>query len=455
VSQHDDADLAAIRVLQELVEREGIEFVSSRGVSTLAPSVASLLLRHEGNPERSAVLAAWLIDHIEVRDLYLDDEQLEQLLRDTWDTRSDRSQPKVEARREDLEALLRNEPDNLDNRAVYGDWLQAHQDPLGELIARQLAAASEPDNPALEHAASSWLREHQHALFGPLAEYLGSVVRVSWRGGFIEAATLGRPPDDFESYEGAILLRWLLEHRTAMLLRELELHPFDNRGYGRDQLRFLLGVVLDRPRPLLRRLTVGLDGTGELGELARLDELLPDLEVFELRVRSVTIEQLRHPKLRRLAWHGAIGPKQAAALASFELPRLESLVLGLPSWNLQLAPNLANLELPSLRSLAVPGTVDNLEWLVRVSWRVSLEQLDLSGGALQDEDARRLASLPWPRLRHLNVSNNTLGAEGIARLTALAPTVVVGEQRSPELYDEDFGGDDEDEDDELYENAME
>lgn len=454
MSKHDDADLAAIRILQRLIEREEIDFVSSHGVSILAPVVSSLLLRLDDVSTRSTVLAAWLIDHIEVRDLYIDDEQLEQLLCEIWDAR-EHTEPAIEARRADIEAMLRSEPDNLDHRLVYGDWLQAHDDPLGELIARQLARASEPGNSALEQAAASYLREHASALFGPLAEYLDTVVRPVWRGGFIDAATLGRPRDDPESYEGAILLKWLLEHRTAMLLRELELQPFDYYSWGRDQLRTLLAVVLERPRPLLRRLSVGVDdGPGELGELAQLDELLPNLEVLELRVRSVTIERLRHPTLRRLLWHSAMGPRQAAALASFELPRLESLAVRWVRPHLQLAPILAELELPSLRSLQMPGTADNLDWLLRVGWRAQLEHLDLSGGDLQDEHARLLARQPWPRLRHLDVSNNEIGVEGNAMLTALAPTVVTGKQRPVTRYD-DYEEDDDDEDDEYYEDAME
>jgi uncharacterized protein (TIGR02996 family) len=466
VSQHDEADLAAIHVLQQLLEHEGIEFVSSRGVSGLASAAANFLLRVQSRPDRGAALAAWLIDQDEVRDLYVDDDRLEQLLQDCWDPRGEHGpQPPVEARRADLEAMLQSEPDNLEHRLVYGDWLQAHQDPFGELITRQIAAASEPDNPALERAASSYASEHAEALFGPLAEYLGSVVRPTWRGGFIEAASLGKPLDDPESYEGGILLRWLLEHRAAMLLRELELQPFEHY-WNREQYPALLAVVLERPRPLLRRLTVG-NGTdsGDAGELARLDELLPNLEILELRVRTASFDQLRHPKLRRLVWTSTIGPKQARALTRFELPRLESLVLGSThpglglGLGLGLGPDLesALLELPSLRSLQTPGSTESLDWLAHVSWRDQLEQLDLSGGTLTDDDVRALTGRPWPNLRRLDVSNNQLGAEGLALVASLCPEVVCGEQRPVEAWDDydPDDDDDDDEDDEFYDDAME
>lgn len=446
--QHDDEDFAAIQVLQQLVEREAIELVSSRGITSLASAASSFLLQREGDPERGAAFAAWLIDQAEVADLYADDDQLEQLLQELWDARAARSSPRVEARRDDFEAMLREHPDDLDHRLVYGEWLQAHSDPLGELIARQLAAASEPDNPALQHAAASYASEHAEALFGPLAEYLGSVVRLGWRGGFVETATLGKRLEDPGPYEGPILLRWLLEHRTAILLRELELRPFDH-GWGRDQLRALVEVVLERPRPLLRRLAVGHGShtgvLGELGELAGLDQLLPNLEVLELRVRSVVLERLRHHKLRRLIWHSSIVPKQARALAHFELPKLESLDLSLSLD--QLEDMFDQLELPSLRSLRVPGTAEHLDWLACVPWRVGLEQLDLSGGNLEDADVPLLIALRWPRLRRLDVSYNQLGRDGIARLAALGLELVAGGQRSPEPRDEY--------DDDYYDSVME
>lgn len=456
VTQHDEADLAAIRVLQKLVEREGVEFVSSRGVSTLASAASVFLLRQRSNPERSAAFAAWLIDQVEVRDLYLDDDQLEDILRECWDPHAERRSPVTEARRADLEALLRSEPDNLEHRLVYGDWLAAHHDPFGELIARQIAAASEPDDPALERSAAGYLREHADALFGPLAEYLGSIVRLDWRGGFIETATLGKPIDDPEPYEGAILLRWLLDHRAAMLLRELELQPFEHH-WSRDQFRSLLAVVFERPRPLLRRLTVGVGPElGDVGELARLDELLPDLEVLELRVRSSTVEQLRHPKLRRLVWERYFGPKQAAALASFELPQLASLVLGRTLTSHNLGSILAALELPSLRSLQMPGTSDGIDWLTSVPWQAELEHLDLSGGNLEDHDARLLARLRWPRLRRLDVSDNQLGPDSVALLTSLCPELVFGRQRPAEAWGEDDDADHDDADEDgYYDDAME
>jgi uncharacterized protein (TIGR02996 family) len=450
VSQRD-ADLTAARVLQRLVELEGIEFVSSHGFSVVASSV-SVYLRHTRYATNGSVFALWLMEIKEVRDLYLDDDQLEAVLREVLATHDDDDPaPTIEARRPELEALLCDEPDKLEHRLVYADWLQGEHDPFGELIACQCAAAREPDNPTLERAAAATLAELTPALLGPLAEYLGSVVRLEWRCGFIEVATLGKSVDDHEPYEGAILLRWLLDHRAAMLLRELELRPIEHRQ--QDQYREMLAVLLERPRPLLRRLAIGDEApllAGEAGVLARLDELLPNLETLELRVRSVELDGLRHPRLRRLVWEGPLQQPRAAAWASFELPQLESLELG---WlgGFELEPILATLELPSLRSLQVPGTAISVEWLARVAWRANLEHLDLSAGTLTDEHARLLARLPWPSLRSLDVSNNRLGAEGIALLTDLAPTVVIGAQRGAELDGDEV----DEEDDEYYDSAME
>ncbi len=457
VTTHDEADLAAIRVLEQLVACEGVEFVSTRGVSTLAAATASFLLRRADGRSRAAAFAAWLIDQVEVSDLYLDDDELEAVLRESWDRRSTASPAAVEARREDLEAMLLREPDNLDHRLVYADWLQGHRDPFGELIARQIAAQSQPDNRALARAAASDLREQVEPLFGRLAEYLDSIVRLRWRAGFVEAATLGKPLGDPGPYQGAILLRWLLDRRPTMLLRELELHPFED-PVGRDQFAELLAVLFERPRPLLRRLCVGEDielvnddelHHGDAGRLERLAERLPKLEQLEVHVRTATVDRLLHPTLRRLVWGAEIAPKQVASIAEFELPQLEHLGFGAGYVPEELIEALARRELPRLRALKLQARREQIGWLMGAVWREQLEVLDLSGGSLEDRDVEALARRPWPRLRRLDVSANLLGPEGVERLAGLGvEELIIGEQRSPEPeWDED--------DDEYYEDSME
>jgi uncharacterized protein (TIGR02996 family) len=457
VSQRDEADLAAIQLLERLFQAGDIEFVSTRGVTALAGAVASSLVRYGDAPNRAATLGAWLLDDLEVRELYADDDRIEELLHEIWDPLRERSeQPMVEAHREDLVALLRSDPDNLEHRLVYGDWLQAQRDPFGELITRQITAGA--------REAAAYLRDYGEVLFGPLAEYLDSVVRLDWRAGFIERARLGKPVEDPDPYQGPILLRWLLEHRAAMLLRELELRPFDHYR-DRNQYRDLLAVVLERPRPILRRLIVGDAGEREsvlwhdAGTLARLDELLPELEILELHVNEVNIEALRHPRLRRLILQATIGPRQGAAFAEFELPRLEHFALTSSYIDHELGQSLTELELPALRSLAMPASNHDLEWLAHARWRVQLEELDLSGGNLDDLGARALARLPWPRLRRLDVSSNQLGAEGLALLAQLAPEVVLDSQRSADdgddYEDDEDDGEDGEGDDDYYEDIME
>lgn len=473
MSRYDDADRAAIRMLERLVEDGGIEFVSSRGVSALASGLANLLLRVADRPDRGAEIGAWLMDAVEVRELYADDEQLESIFVELWDPLRERdSSTTLEARRADLEALLLAEPDNLDHRLVYGDWLQAHRDPFGELITRQIAA---DEHSALARAAATspsslsprsvnYLSDYAEALFGPLAEYLDVVVQLDWRAGFIERARVGKSMDDPESYQGAILLRWLLEHRAAMLLRELELHSFEHHRHS-DQFREMLAVLLEQPRPLLRRLIVGerrdlrQDRSEypmhDAGRLAQLDVLLPRLEILELHVRDVIVEQLCHPTLRRLVWAATIGARQAAAFARFELPRLEDLALQSTYADERLGPILAELELPALRAFAMSATTEDLGWLTRACWREQLECLDLSDGDLDDLDARALARLDWPRLRRLDLSNNRLGTGGRAIVERLCPEVVTDSQRRAGDSDYDDDGEEDDDDDEYYDDVME
>lgn len=441
-SEGDEDDRAAIQLLQRLSDDGGVEFVSTHAIALLAPAIARLLDRLEPGADRGSALSGYLIDHDEVADLYVDDEALEALLRSLWDPRP-RPRPRSAspARRDDLEALLRREPDDWDHHLVYGDWLQTQRDVFGELIVRRVAAAQAPDDASLAESALEFEGVHREALFGRLAEYLGVVVQLDWRGGFISGATLGKLSSDPEQYQGAILLGWLLDNRAAMLLRDLEIRPFDHSV--RDQHAELLAVVLGRTLPLLRRLAV-LHATdrGDAGRLRGLAERLPNLEVLELRVRGASVPELSHPTLRRLVWDVPVALDQAAAFARAKLPRLEHLSFG--GWmHDALGPALAKLDAPSLRSLRLRTRGEPLDDVLGSAWCEGLEVLDLSDGCLDGPDVARLIGMRWPRLRRLDLSGNTLDAAAIAAVAGLCPEVVTDGQGRREVarQDEDDDGD--------------
>jgi ABC-type sugar transport system substrate-binding protein len=81
----DHWDLAARRVLQRLVAEEGVELVSSHGVSLLTTPLSAFLLQLDQADGRAEALADWLIDQTEVADLFASNEDLDAILAEEWD----------------------------------------------------------------------------------------------------------------------------------------------------------------------------------------------------------------------------------------------------------------------------------------------------------------------------------------------------------------------------------
>jgi hypothetical protein len=81
----DHWDLAARRVLQRLVAEEGVELVSSHGVSLLTTPLSAFLLQLDQADGRAEALADWLIDQAEVADLFASNEDLDAILAEEWD----------------------------------------------------------------------------------------------------------------------------------------------------------------------------------------------------------------------------------------------------------------------------------------------------------------------------------------------------------------------------------
>lgn len=81
----DHWDLAARRVLQRLVAEEGVELVSSHGVSLLTTPLSAFLLQLDQADGRAEALADWLMDQAEVADLFASNEDLDAILAEEWD----------------------------------------------------------------------------------------------------------------------------------------------------------------------------------------------------------------------------------------------------------------------------------------------------------------------------------------------------------------------------------
>jgi len=460
-SPDDNWDLAAARVLARLSEDEGIEFVSSRGVPSLTSPLAAFLLRlsESGETDRADALADWLMEQQEVADLYASDSELEALLHEEWDplvqrvdrAASGKKKDVRNARNDELEQLLSQDPDNVELYLVYGDWLQEQGDPLGELMARQAVLAVDPTQEN-QTAAEEHLRRYQDYFLGRLIE-AAKAVQLEWHMGFIRAVRLGLPAGSRDEYQGAILLDWLLALPTARFLRDLWLGPFDHRGA--DQYAEMMQVLLAAERPTMRDLYIGpaedtrAASWSDAGNLSGLATGLPELRRLEVHTGHVTFDELELPWIEELVLQiENLTPANVAALAGSRLPFLERLELRSPGYTLGEDPQplsrlLSGEGMPVLEALSlglssVTGVL--LELLVESPLLAQIEELDLSEAGLTDAGAALIAKHGerFSHLARLDLSRNRLGQEGIALVQGVCPEVLVDEQHSREPDDEHY-----------------
>ena len=98
------------------------------------------------------------------------------------------SLPAVET---DLLAAIAAEPDAIEPRLIYGDWLQARNDPRGELIAVQAGLLARPDDVQLLERQRELTKELTDGLILQTgAEPLSTELIVRWHLGFVDALQL-------------------------------------------------------------------------------------------------------------------------------------------------------------------------------------------------------------------------------------------------------------------------
>src|SRR5262249_6524110 len=130
-----------------------------------------------------------------------------------------------------IEAQIRAARDDDGPYLVYADWLQAKNDPRGQLIVTQHQLALDPDNRKLRDAERALFSAHGTYFMPPtLGKLVASRRQVDpdatptelvWRCGFIERARLARKsPRQPELHAG---LAELLAHPSAQFLRSLTL----------------------------------------------------------------------------------------------------------------------------------------------------------------------------------------------------------------------------------------
>ncbi len=430
MSAKDQLELAAIRVLARLKETEGIDLVSTHGVNTLASSLARFLVNAQ-ETSRASATAEWLIEQRQVGDLFASDEQLERLLQEEWDVElrkvaSERAQAPKPAFHAEFEAKLQKTPGDLQLSMIYGDWLQSEGDPLGGLIARQIAAEEEPH---LQREAADFLKRHQSYFLGRLAEYVPRLIELDWRRGFVHAAKVGAKTHTKSEFQGAILLEWLLDLRVAKLMRSLELRAFG--PYQHYVQQEMAQVLFSQERPALTQLSI-VDPDERISsaaiELTPAAKALPNLERLSIRAGAVELERTDLSRLKRLSIEVASGAERHVnAMASMAWPRLRALGLSAPRarrFDACLQRVLTPRKLPALRLLRIFSADDaSVEWLASSKLVEQLRVLELSGGYLTASGAGYIEAKAarFSKLAEFRLLDSRLPVATLSQLKAACP----------------------------------
>ena len=303
-----------------------------------------------------------------------------------------------EPREPALEAAIERDPFDANAYAVYGDWYQARQHPRGELIALQLAGATD--------ASEKHILRYREQLLGDLARFSDA---FGWRSGFIQRLTLddaGPAPE---------IARALLRHPSGRLLTEATLRLHD-AGY----LERALGELMAAPHLRSLSVTTGAQ-IYNLGGLERFDKL-----------RALSIRS-----------YGAAPPSGTLAVLARVPPTLESLDLFVratrQAWD-ELAPLFARTDL-ALRHIGMRAEelVDQMLCaLADGPLAPHLETLDLGRTAPEDGMRALLAKRArFAKLRTIALAKSLVDRRAQSALEAAGIDVVAYEpEDETDYYDE-------------------
>lgn len=353
--------------------------------------------------------------------------------------------PVPEARNLELELQIEAEVERDEPFLVYADWLLAQGNPRGELILVQATGE------ARKTAAEALARRLAPQLLGPLARFQ---LEARWRLGFLERleveATRRLEADGVDVVK---LLEVALSLQSARFLRELVVAcPSAHEAQVIQRLHVVL--TAGGVRPTLRKLAFVTNEGEEMlswteaGELAGTATLFPNLEELEVHAGSYQLTAPHFPRLQRLTLRTCgMTAENLEAIAAADWPALERLELwvGSASYGVrvtaeQFEPLLQSTRLPRLRSLALCNCelTDTLCASVLASPLLpGLESLSLAKGTMTEAGALLLID-GAQRLRHLellDVDDNYLSDEIVARLQHVLPQTRSTEQRTPEEYD--------------------
>jgi uncharacterized protein (TIGR02996 family) len=399
VTGYSDDELYAdlLEVIEQMVETGELELATRKDQDALAAKLTGQVrgARREG-------LADWFVDQRGVSELYLDDDELAKRFAKVF-ARLAGEEPTAQWN-EELAARIREAPDDVSARVVFGDWLEQAGDPRGELVQLQARLAATPDDTTLRRREQRFVTRHRGHLLGPLAD--DEDTRVAFAYGFVDTLVTSA-----EVYLAAHA------HPSLAFVREVRLH-------GRSAE---LELAVAQLPPRLHSLGLRCD---PLAAPVVLDGLtFPDLRVLDVR----------DPKLdAQDGWRRAF-PQLADVRFAFPGARSVPAVLA----HLFEAPP------ATLRRLRMVGrwAATGLLRLVDAPLLAQLTEIDVDDAVFSDGElerhAAKLAHLQRLDLRGTNVYYLS-GLDHIL-VTGNRPGQVIERDRYPDVYDDE---DDEDEDEE-------
>lgn len=289
-----------------------------------------------------------------------------------------------------LEAAIAADPEDATAYAVYGDWLQKHGDPRGELIALQQANAT----PA---AIGKHIATHAARLLGPLAALVRDIREpdgppFTWRNGFIRRAELASA----KGRELGSTLAQLFAHPSARFVLELGVRAHDRK----DALDALAAIASAAP-PTLHELD--FFARADLGRIeSDLGKSLSELERIGITARTYELRTLELRRVRRAKFlAGSMSSSAIEAIAAAPWPVLERLEIRFcgPTGACEadfhdLRPLLLRADMPALTHLRLRGCAfagAAARTLAAAPLARQLQVLDFSQGNFTPNDVAMLA----------------------------------------------------------------
>ena len=376
-------------------------------------------------------------------------------------------------RNEAMESKIMASRDDADY-LVYADWLQAQGDPRGEFVALRHSLASERDSEKRKELAKAQLqlvRELGPYLVPPrLSTAVDETASVRWhdwfvrkfdvrlRNGYVHAVRMSS-----SAIELSLIAHELFLHPAGRFLERLEI-AF---GQGPEQesdrdLRYPVDAFACCPPLNLRYLEMGRVSLHLEADLQGLWKHVPNLEELCLYAYDAKLGTIEHAKLQHFTYMTPLFKEPAfRSIIDAQWPQLESLYLwfgadrdapdelggsyGNDSATDRLPliqPILDGESLPNLRALGLMNCCYTDQFVHALAQSKVLRQLthlNFWGGTMAADGVKTIVDHVdrFAHLEHLDVGQNFLDADAVAKLSALPFDVNVRDQKEPGDWGED------------------